>query len=85
MKKKIGINQLKFSKGKKIYTKGDVAHFAYYVHSGKVNIYSPGGLLLGKIGEVKFLEKEVHLLTSQGLLQLKRIQIVSYILLMKKH
>ncbi len=50
-KKKIGINQLKFSKGKKIYTKGDVAHFAYYVHSGQVNIYSPGGLLLGKIGE----------------------------------
>ena len=49
--KKIGINQLKFSKGKKIYTKGDAAHFAYYVHSGSVNIYSPGGLLLGKIGE----------------------------------
>ena len=49
--KKIGINQLKFSKGKKIYTKGDAAHFAYYVHSGRVNIYSPGGLLLGKIGE----------------------------------
>ena len=49
--KKIGINQLKFSKGKKIYTKGDAAHFAYYVHSGCVNIYSPGGLLLGKIGE----------------------------------
>ena len=40
-----------YSKGKKIYTKGDVAHFAYYVHSGQVNIYSPGGLLLGKIGE----------------------------------
>jgi len=49
--KKIGINQLKFSKGKKIYAKGDAAHFAYYVHSGRVNIYSPGGLLLGKIGE----------------------------------
>ena len=32
--KKIGINQLKFSKGKKIYTKGDVAHFAY-VHWAK--------------------------------------------------
>ena len=44
--KKIGINQLKFSKGKKIYAKGDAAHFAYYVHSGSVNIYSPGGLLL---------------------------------------
>ncbi len=51
MIQKIGINQLKFSKGKKIYAKGDAAHFAYYVHSGKVNIYSPGGLLLGKIGE----------------------------------
>ncbi len=49
--RKIGINQVKFSKGKKIYSKGDVAHDAYYVHSGKVNIYSPGGLLLGKIGE----------------------------------
>ena len=49
--KKIGINQLKFSKGKKIYAKGDAAHFAYYVHSGRVNIFSPGGLLLGKIGE----------------------------------
>ena len=48
---KIGLNQLKFNKGKKIYTKGDKAHFAYYVHSGKVNIYSPGGLLLGQIGE----------------------------------
>ena len=49
--KKVGISQLKFSKGKKIYSKGDAAHFAYYVHSGRVNIYSPGGLLLGKIGE----------------------------------
>ena len=49
--KKIGISQLKFTKGKEIYAKGDVAHSAYYVHSGKVNIYSPGGLLLGKIGE----------------------------------
>ena len=49
--KKIGISQLKFSNGKEIYAKGDAAHFAYYVHSGKVNIYSPGGLLLGKIGE----------------------------------
>ena len=51
MIQKIGINQLKFSKGKWIYAKGDTAEFAYYVHSGKVNIYSPGGLLLGKIGE----------------------------------
>jgi len=49
--KKLGIDQLKFSKGSKIYSKGEKAHFAYYVHSGKVNIYSPGGLLLGKIGE----------------------------------
>jgi CRP-like cAMP-binding protein len=49
--KKVGISQLKFSKGKKIYSKGDEAHFAYYIHSGRVNIYSPGGLLLGKIGE----------------------------------
>ncbi len=48
---KIGLNQLKFNKGSKIYTKGDKAHFAYYVHTGKVNIYSPGGLLLGQIGE----------------------------------
>ena len=30
--KKIGINQIKYSKGKKIYAKGDAAHFAYYVH-----------------------------------------------------
>ena len=42
--KKLGIDQLKFSKGSKIYSKGEKAHFAYYVHSGKVNIYSPGGL-----------------------------------------
>ncbi len=48
---KIGLEQLKFTRGKKIYSKGDDAHFAYYVHSGKVNIFSPGGLLLGKIGE----------------------------------
>lgn len=48
---KIGLEQKKFSKGKKIYTKGDKAFFAYYVHAGKVNIYSPGGLLLGQIGE----------------------------------
>ena len=48
---KIGLDQLKFSRGKKIYSKGDKAHFAYYVHSGKVNIFSPGGLLLGQIGE----------------------------------
>ena len=49
--KKLGIDQLKFSRGSKIYSKGEKAHFAYYVHSGKVNIYSPGGLLLGQIGE----------------------------------
>jgi CRP-like cAMP-binding protein len=48
---KFGINQIKFSKGMKIYTKGDKADFAYYVHAGKVNIYSPGGLLLGHVGE----------------------------------
>ena len=35
----------------KIYAKGDKADFAYYVHAGKVNIYSPGGLLLGHVGE----------------------------------
>ena len=29
--KKIGISQLKFSKGKEIYAKGDAAHSAYYV------------------------------------------------------
>ncbi len=48
---KFGINQVKFSKGMKIYAKGDKADFAYYVHAGKVNIYSPGGLLLGHVGE----------------------------------
>ena len=48
---KFGINQIKFSKGMKIYAKGDKADFAYYVHAGKVNIYSPGGLLLGHVGE----------------------------------
>ncbi|MFL2678935.1 MAG: Crp/Fnr family transcriptional regulator [Alphaproteobacteria bacterium] len=48
---KFGINQIKFSKGSKIYAKGDKADFAYYVHAGKVDIYSPGGLLLGQVGE----------------------------------
>lgn len=48
---KIGLEQKKFSKGSKIYSKGEKAFFAYYVHIGKVNIYSPGGLLLGQIGE----------------------------------
>ena len=48
---KSGLEQLKFSRGSKIYSKGEEAFFAYYVHSGKVNIYSPGGLLLGQIGE----------------------------------
>jgi CRP-like cAMP-binding protein len=48
---KSGLEQLKFSRGSKIYSKGEKAFFAYYVHSGKVNIYSPGGLLLGQIGE----------------------------------
>ena len=28
---KFGINQIKFSKGMKIYAKGDKADFAYYV------------------------------------------------------
>ena len=52
---KFGINQIKFSKGSKIYAKGDKADFAYYVHAGRVNIYSPGGLLLGQVGEGEFL------------------------------
>ena len=62
---KFGLNQLKFNKGSKIYAKGDKADFAYYVHVGKVNIYSPGGLLLGQIGEGEILAKEVPHLTSQ--------------------
>ena len=48
---KIGLEQKKILKGKKIYSKGEKAFFAYYIHAGKVNIYSPGGLLLGQIGE----------------------------------
>ena len=48
---KTSLDRLKFSSGSKIYTKGEKANLAYYVHSGKVNIYSPGGLLLGQIGE----------------------------------
>ena len=48
---KFGINQIKFSKGMKIYAKGDKADFDYYVHAGRVNIYSHGGLLLGHVGE----------------------------------
>lgn len=48
---KIGLEQKKFAKGKKIYSKGEKAFFAYYVQAGRVNIYSPGGLLLGQIGE----------------------------------
>ena len=50
-KSRFGLDQKKFNKGSKIYTKGDKADFAYYIHAGKVNIYSPGGLLLGQIGE----------------------------------
>lgn len=45
------LKQLTFSKGTKIYSKGEKAFFAYYVKSGKINIYSSGGLLLGQIGE----------------------------------
>ena len=63
---KFGLNQLKFNKGSKIYAKGDKADFAYYVHTGKVNIYSPGGLLLGQIGKVRFLAKEDLPLMSRG-------------------
>ena len=48
---KTSLDRLKFSSGSKIYSKGEKANLAYYVHSGKVNIYSPGGLLLGHIGE----------------------------------
>ena len=48
---KTSLDRLKFSSGCKIYSKGEKANLAYYVHSGKVNIYSPGGLLLGQIGE----------------------------------
>jgi len=48
---KTSLERQKFSSGSKIYSKGEKASLAYYVHSGKVNIYSPGGLLLGQIGE----------------------------------
>ena len=48
---KTSLDRLKFSSGSKIYSKGEKANLAYQVHSGKVNIYSPGGLLLGQIGE----------------------------------
>jgi len=48
---KTSLDRQKFSSGSKIYSKGEKASLAYYVHSGKVNIYSPGGLLLGQIGE----------------------------------
>ena len=48
---KTSLESQKFSSGSKIYSKGEKASLAYCVHSGKVNIYSPGGLLLGQIGE----------------------------------
>mgnify|MGYP001335772527 CR=1 FL=1 len=48
---KSGLEQIKYTKGAKIYSKGEEAFFAYYVHAGRINIYSPGGLLLGEIGE----------------------------------
>lgn len=48
---KTSLDRQKFSSGSKIYSKGEKASLAYYVHAGKVNIYSPGGLLLGQIGE----------------------------------
>ena len=48
---KTSLERQKFTSGSKIYSKGEKASLAYYVHSGKVNIYSPGGLLLGQIGE----------------------------------
>lgn len=48
---KKSLKQLTFSKGTKIYSKGEKAFFAYYVKSGRVDIYSSGGLLLGQIGE----------------------------------
>ncbi len=48
---KTSLDRQKFSSGSKIYSKGEKASLAYYVHTGKVNIYSPGGLLLGQIGE----------------------------------
>ncbi len=51
MKNNLGFEQLKFTRGTKIYSKGEKAISAYYVNSGKINIYSPGGLLLGQIGE----------------------------------
>jgi len=56
--KKLGIDQLKFSKGSKIYSKGEKAHFAYYVHSGKVNIYSPGDFYWARLVKEKYLENE---------------------------
>ena len=74
-----GLNQIKFSKGKKIYVKGDKADFAFYVHAGKVNIYSPGGLLLGQVGEGEILENVVLHWTSRDQLQLRLPQIVFYI------
>ena len=81
---KFGLNQLKFNKGSKIYAKGDKADFAYYVHTGKVNIYSPGGLLLGQIGEGEIFEKEVPLSMNQDQLQQRPPQVVFYIPLVKK-
>ena len=60
---KFGLNQLKFNKGSKIYAKGDKADFAYYVHVGKVNIYSPGGLLLGQIGEGEIFGEVGHIMS----------------------
>ena len=81
---KFGLNQIKFNKGSKIYAKGDKADFAYYVHIGKVNIYSPGGLLLGQIGEGEiFGERGPSLDESRSITILP--QVVFYTLSVKKH
>ena len=49
--KKIGINQLKFSKGKKYTLKVMQPILLIMFILDELIFYSPGGLLLGKIGE----------------------------------
>ena len=75
---KFGLNQLKFNKGSKIYAKGDKADFAYYVHVGKVNIYSQEDCYSVKLVKERSSEKR-SLSMNQDLSQLRLPLVVFFI------
>ena len=67
-----GLEQVNFNKGEKIYEFNESPKFAYFIYTGKVNIISPNGYILGTVnegelfGEISSLFDKEHSVSAEA-------------------